>query len=68
MTVFIAGCLFSALLLQGGGIALGLLLQRVLQFGVYRYAGFAMLVAAVVIGLSPSVNDFMINVIEKSGH
>jgi urease accessory protein len=68
MPVFIAGCLFSALLLQGGGIALGLLLQRVLQFGVYRYAGLAMLMAAVVISLFPGVNDFMINLIEKSGH
>jgi urease accessory protein len=68
MPAFIAGCLFSALLLQGVGIALGLPLQRVLQLGVYRYAGLAMLMAAVVIGLFPSVNDFMINLIEKSGH
>jgi hypothetical protein len=55
------------LLLQGSGIALGLLLQRVVQFGVYRYAGLAMLMAALVISLFPSVNDFMINLIEKSG-
>jgi urease accessory protein len=68
MAVFIAGCLFSALLLQGVGIALGLLLQRALQLRVYRYAGFAMLTAAVVISLFPSVNDFMINLIEKSSH
>ena len=65
--VFIAGCLFSALLLQGVGIAFGLLLQRVLQLRVYRYAGLAMLIAAAVIGLFPSVNGFMINLIEKSG-
>ncbi len=68
MPAFIAGCLFSALLLQGGGIALGLLLQRVLQLRVYRYAGLAMLLAAVVISLFPSANDFVINLIEKSGH
>ena len=51
--------------LQGVGIALGLLLQRVLQLRVYRYAGLAMLMAAVIIGLFPNVNDFMINLIEK---
>jgi urease accessory protein len=68
MPVFIVGCLFSALLLQGVGIALGLLLQRVLQRRVYRYAGLAMLMAAVIIGLFPNVNDFMINLIEKIGH
>lgn len=65
MPAFIAGCLFSALLLQGVGIALGLLLQRVLQLRVYRYAGLAMLIAAAVIGLFPSVNNFAINLIEK---
>jgi urease accessory protein len=64
--VFIAGCLFSALLLQGVGIALGLLLQRVLQCRVYRYAGLAMLTAAAGIGLFPSVNDLVINLIEKA--
>jgi urease accessory protein len=68
MPVFIAGCLVSALLLQGGGIALGLLLQRILKLRVYRYAGFAMLIAAAVISLFPSVNNFAINLIEKSGH
>ncbi|MGA7903947.1 MAG: HupE/UreJ family protein [Terrimicrobiaceae bacterium] len=68
MTIFVAGCLFSALLLQGGGIALGLLLQRGLRLRVYRYAGLAMLVAASVISLFPSVNGFVINLIEKSGH
>ena len=68
MPAFVAGCLFSALLLQGGGIALGLLLQRVFRLRVYRYAGLTMLIAAVVIGLFPSVNDFVISLIEKSGH
>ena len=68
MPAFVAGCLFSALLLQGGGIALGLLLQRVFRLRVYRYAGLTMLIAAVVIGLFPNVNDFMINLIEKIGH
>jgi urease accessory protein len=68
MPAFIAGCLFSALLLQGVGIALGLLLQRALQFRVYRYAGLAMLMAAAVISLFPSVNDLVINLIEKSTH
>ena len=65
MPAFIAGCLFSALLLQGVGIAFGFLLQRVFQLRVYRYAGLAMFVAAAVISLFPSVNDFMINLIEK---
>jgi urease accessory protein len=65
MSLFVAGCLLSALLLQGAGIALGLLLQRVLQLRVYRYAGLAMLVSAGVIGLFPGVNDFVIKLIEK---
>ena len=65
MPVFVAGCLLSAMLLQGAGIALGLLLQRVLRLGVYRYAGFAMLMAAAVISFFPSLNDFVINLIEK---
>jgi urease accessory protein len=65
MPIFIAGCLFSALLLQGGGIALGLLLQRVLEIPVYRYAGLAMLMAAAVTSLFPSANDVVINLIEK---
>ena len=68
MPAFIAGCLFSALLLQGVGIAFGFLLQRVFQLRVYRYAGLAMLVGAAIIGLFPSVNGFVINLIEKSGH
>jgi urease accessory protein len=68
MPAFITGCLFSVLLLQGVGIALGLLLQRMLQLRVYRYAGFAMLITAAVISLFPSVNNFAINLIEKSGH
>jgi urease accessory protein len=68
MPAFVAGCLFSALLLQGGGIASGLLLQRVLRLRVYRYAGLAMLMAAAVISLFPSVNDIVINLIEQSGH
>ena len=64
MPVFVAGCLFSALLVQGAGIALGLLLQRALQLRIYRYAGFAMIVAAAVISMFPSVNDFVIKLIE----
>jgi urease accessory protein len=67
MPLFIAGCLFSALLLQGVGMAAGILLQHVLKLRVYRYAGFAMLSAAVIISLFPRVNNVVINLIEKSG-
>ena len=66
MPVFFAGCLLSALLLQGIGIGLGLLLQKLLQARVYRYAGFAMLVVAVIISFFPGVNSFVINLVEKS--
>ncbi len=67
MPVFIAGCLLSALLLQGIGIGLGLLLQQMPQIRVYRYAGFAMLIAAAVISLFPGVNNFVIHFVETSG-
>jgi urease accessory protein len=65
MPVFVAGCVFSSMLLQGIGIAFGHLLQRVFQLRVYRYAGLAMLVAAAVVSLFPGINGFMINLIEK---
>jgi urease accessory protein len=67
MPVFIIGCLLSALFLQGIGIGLGLLLQKMVQQRVYRFAGFAMLIAAVIISVFPNVNNFVINLVEKSG-
>ena len=64
---FIAGCLLSAVLLQGFGIGLGLLLQKLLHLRVYRYAGFAMLLAAAIISFFPGVNSLVVNLVEGSG-
>jgi len=66
--VFIAGCLFSAVVLQAIGIGLGLGLQKFSKLLVYRYAGFAMIAAAAVIGIFPDVNNCVLSLIEKGGH
>jgi len=66
MPAFIVGCLLSALLLQGVGIGVGLLLQKTLHRDVYRYAGFAMLIAAGIISFFPGINDIVGNFVEGS--
>jgi urease accessory protein len=63
---FIAGCLISALALQALGIGIGLALNKITGVPALRYAGFATLTAAVVIGAFPSVNDVVINLLERS--
>jgi len=68
LPVFIVGCLFSGLVLQGVGIGLGLLLRRVSRFPVYRYAGFAMLAVAVTISIFPNLNNCLINLMEGVKH
>jgi urease accessory protein len=63
---FIAGCLISALALQALGIGIGLALNKITRVPALRYAGFAMLTAAVVIAAFPSVNDVVIDLLERS--
>ena len=63
---FIAGCLISALALQALGIGIGLALNKIKRFPALRYAGFAMLAASVVIAAFPSVNDVVINLLERT--
>ena len=64
--VFIAGCLFSALLLQGVGIALGTSAPTDAGTPCLSLRGLGDLTAAAGIGLFPSVNDLVINLIEKA--
>jgi len=68
MPVFIVGCLISALLLQAAGVGLGLGLQKLSKLPVYRYAGFAMIAVAALIGIFPDLNNCIISLIEKGGH
>jgi urease accessory protein len=63
---FIAGCLISALALQALGIGIGLALNKIKRFPALRYAGFAMLATSVVIAAFPSVNDVVINLLERT--
>lgn len=67
LPLFIAGCLLSALFLQGIGIAVGLLLQNILHRRVYRYAGLMMLIAAGILSFFPGLNDIVGNFVEGSG-
>ncbi len=66
LLLLVAGCVLSALFLQAIGIGAGLLLPRIAQGPIYRYAGFAMLLAVVVIASFPQVNSTIINAIESA--
>jgi len=63
---FIAGCLISALALQALGIGIGLALNKITRFTALRYAGFAMLTVPLWITAFPSVNNVVINLLERS--
>jgi urease accessory protein len=65
LPLFIVGCLISGVVLLSAGIGLGLLLSRVPRLPVYRYAGFAMLAAAVVVVSFPGANDCVIRLLER---
>lgn len=65
MPLFVIGCVVATLVLQSIGIGLGLLLKRVPQMPLIRFAGVALVLAAILIGCVPSVNDSLIQLIEK---
>ena len=62
--VFAAGCLIAAWAVLGNGIALGLLLKRLNQTQGIRYGGWAMIGAAALIAIFPSLNDVIIHFLE----
>jgi urease accessory protein len=64
LPLFSAGCLVTALVLQGAGVALGLSLQRFGAARIYRMAGCALLMAAVLVSFFPDANDWLIRVLE----
>ena len=63
---FIVGCLISALALQALGIGIGLAMNKITRFPALRYAGFAMLTVSLLITEFPSVNNVVINLLERS--
>jgi Hydrogenase/urease accessory protein len=63
---FIAGCLISALALQALGIGIGLAMNKIKRFPALRYAGFAMLTVPLLITAFPSLNNVVINLLERS--
>jgi urease accessory protein len=62
--VFAAGCLIAAWAVLGSGMALGLLLKRLNQTQAIRYGGWAMIGAAALIAVFPSLNDVIIHILE----
>jgi urease accessory protein len=62
--VFAAGCLIAAWAVLGSGMAIGLLLKRFNQAQAVRYGGWAMIGAAALIAVFPSLNDVIIHFLE----
>ena len=62
--VFAAGCLIAAWAVLGNGMALGLLLKGLNQTQAIRYGGWAMIGAAALIAIFPSLNDVIIHFLE----
>ena len=62
--VFAAGCLIAACFVLGSGMTVGLLLKRLNQAQVIRYAGWAMIGAAALIAFFPGLNDVIIHFLE----
>ena len=62
--VFAAGCLIAAWAVLGSGMALGILLKRLNQTQAIRYGGWAMIGAAALIAIFPSLNDVIIHFLE----
>ena len=62
--VFAAGCLIAAWAVLGSGMALGFLLKRLNQTQAIRYGGWAMIGAAALIAIFPSLNDVIIHFLE----
>jgi urease accessory protein len=61
---FVAGCLIAAWAVLGSGMALGHLLKRLNQTQAIRYGGWAMIGAAALIAIFPSLNDVIIHFLE----
>ncbi len=62
--VFASGCLIAAWVVLGSGMAVGLLLKGLNQAQAIRYAGWAMIGAAGLIAIFPSLNDVIIHLLE----
>ena len=62
--VFAAGCLIAAWAVLSSGMAVGLLLRKLNRAQTIRYAGWAMIGAAVLIAVFPSFNDVIIHFLE----
>jgi urease accessory protein len=62
--VFATGCLIAAWVALGSGMAVGVLLRRLNQTQVIRYAGWGMIAVAGIIAFFPNVNDVIIRFLE----
>jgi urease accessory protein len=62
--VFAVGCLIAAWAVLGIGMAVGLLLKRLNQTQAIRFAGWAMIGAAALIAIFPSLNNVVIHFLE----
>ncbi len=62
-----AGCLASATGLLATGIGMGLLLRRLRRGELVRIAGGAIIAAGVLVYVSPSANEIVIRLLERSG-
>jgi urease accessory protein len=62
--VFATGCLIAAWVVLGSGMAVGVLLKRLNQTQVIRYAGWGMIAVAGIIAFFPNVNDVIIHFLE----
>ena len=62
--VFATGCLIAAWVVLGSGMAVGVLLRRLNQTQVIRYAGWGMITVAGIIAFFPNVNDVIIHFLE----
>jgi urease accessory protein len=62
--LFSAGCLISAFAVLAGGMAIGFVLQRFYSKRFLRYAGFAIIIAGIVIYLLPGAIDVIIHLLE----
>ena len=61
---FAPGCLLSSLALQVVGLGVGFLIEKSDQKQAYRYAGWATIALAGVIGAFPGVNECVIHFLE----
>jgi urease accessory protein len=62
--IFAAGCLMSGLAILGSGALVGFVLKKLNQIQPIRYAGWAMIVAAVLIAIFPGLNAVIMHLSE----